>query len=80
MKYYRDVDTGRIVRKLEDSIHLEYIFKGSTDWIKTKYNDSYEREYWFGEGNTCLFDISEEDAMSIIASWEDSSQVNNLKE
>ena len=80
MKYYRDVDRGRIVRKPEEGMHLEYIFKGATDWIKTTYNHSYEREYWFGEGNTCLFDISEEDAMSIIASWEDSSQVNNLKE
>lgn len=72
MKYFRDVDKGRIVRVPEEGMHLEYIFKGASDWILTEYDHPYEREYWLGEGNTCLFDISEEDALKIISSWSDS--------
>lgn len=37
---------------------LEYISKERPYWLKTVKDHSYEREYYFGEGNTCLFNIS----------------------
>ena len=69
MTYFKDVDTGNIVRKPDESMHLEYSFKGSCGWIITEPNSSYEREYWLGEGRCCLFNITEEEATKEIASW-----------
>lgn len=70
MEYYEDVDTGNIVRKCSDGFCLEYRTKSSEHWIQTQPNSSYEREFWFGEGNTCLFPISEQKAIDTITSWE----------
>ena len=69
MKYFRDVDKGRIVRTVDDSFRLEYLSKGADSWTRTEHDHPYEREYWLGEGNCCLFDISEEEALKIINSW-----------
>ena len=70
MQYYRDARTGAIVRTIDDSFRLEYIVKGATDWEQTEHDDPYEREHWLGEGSQCLDDISEEEAIAIIASWQ----------
>lgn len=69
MKYYRDVDTGNIVRQYDNKLALEYIQKGVLKWIETKADDSYEREIYLGEGNTCLFDITYEEAQKILSKW-----------
>lgn len=69
MKYYRDVDKGNIVRKPDEGMFLEYTFKGAKGWLRTEPDSSYEREYWLGEGNTCLFDLDEDKALAEILSW-----------
>lgn len=69
MKYYRDVDTGNIVRQSDNKFALEYIQKGILKWIETEADCSYEREIYLGEGNTCLFDITYEEALKILSSW-----------
>lgn len=78
MKYFRDIDTGNIVRVKEDSFRLEYIVKGTTSWIETSHDHKYEREHWLGEGNTCLFDISEEEALETISSWRTDSTIEQM--
>jgi len=63
-KYFKDVDSkSTIVRKRPHMVELEYISKEKPFWIKTVKDHSYEREYYFGEGNTCLFDISFDDVV-----------------
>jgi len=69
MRYFRDVDTGNIVRKKEEKFELEYIQKNILKWRETLADSSYEREFYFGEGNTCLFDITYEEAQKILSSW-----------
>lgn len=69
MKYFRDVDKNNIVRKPDEGMLLEYTFKGAKGWLKTEPDSSYEREYWLGEGNTCLFDLDESEALAEILSW-----------
>lgn len=76
MIYFRDVDKGYIVRKPDEGMHLEYTFKGAGGWFKTEPDSSYEREYWLGEGNTCLFNITEEEALKTISSWNEDSNTN----
>lgn len=70
VKYFRDVDTNKIVRKLDGQLELEYISKESPRWTKTYKDHSYEREYYFGQGNTCLFDISLEEVIKQFEEWE----------
>ena len=69
MRYFRDVDKNNIVRKPDEGMFLEYTFKGAKGWLKTEPDSSYEREYWLGEGNTCLFDLDESEALAEILSW-----------
>ncbi|MEL7648791.1 MAG: hypothetical protein AAGU76_11900 [Sedimentibacter sp.] len=69
MRYFRDVDSGNIVRKKEDKFQLEYIQKNYLIWQETTADSSYEREFYLGEGNTCLFDITHEEAQKILNSW-----------
>ena len=59
MRYFEDVDTGIIVR-VNDSRGYEILemFKEG-QWIECDKDGSYAREYWLGEGNSCLFDIEE---------------------
>ena len=78
MKYFRDIDTGNIVRVKEDSFRLEYMVKGTTTWIETSHDHKYEREHWLGEGNTCLFVISEEEALETITSWSTESKIEQM--
>ena len=68
MKYFRDVDTGFIVRSKDDSLRLEYTYDDFAEWKQTKPGSPYEREHWLGQGNTCLFDITEKEAIDIISS------------
>lgn len=68
MIYFRDVNTGFIVRKPDEGMHLEYTYDDFSNWTQTEPDSSYEREYWLGEGNSCLFDITEEEAVAIISS------------
>lgn len=68
-KYFRDVDSGNIVRKRVGTFSLEYISKTNPQWVATQKNSSYEREYYFGEGNACLFDIDYEEAKKVFAEW-----------
>ena len=67
--YFKDVDTDRIVRKRENEFALEYIFPNADGWVMTEQDHSYEREYYLGEGNTCLFDVSEEEAYNTVKQW-----------
>lgn len=68
--YFENVDiTDTIVRKRPELFELEYISKSNPVWRKTLPNSSYEREYYFGEGNGCLFDITYEEAKRRLAEW-----------
>lgn len=67
--YFKDVNSDRIVRKRENEFALEFIFQNADGWAMTEKDHSYEREYYFGEGNTCLFDISEEEAYNTVKQW-----------
>lgn len=68
MIYFRDVNTSFIVRKPDEGMHLEYTYDDLSNWTQTEPDSLYEREYWFGEGDSCLFDITEEEAIAIISS------------
>ena len=75
MKYYKDASRKglvTIVRTVEDSFRLEYIYKGADCWIQTEHDHPYEREHWLGQGWQCLNDITEEEALEIIESWKNS--------
>lgn len=68
--YFKNVDVpDTIVRKRPELFELEYISKKNPVWQKTSPNSSYEREFYFGEGNGCLFDITYEEARSRLAEW-----------
>lgn len=47
-------------------MYLEYTYDDFSEWTRTEPDSSYEREYWFGEGDTCLFDITEEEARAML--------------
>ena len=65
--YFKDLEMpDRIVRKRPELFELEYISKDSPVWIKTSPNSSYEREFYFGEGNNCLFRITVEEAEALL--------------
>ena len=68
--YFRDVDNKDVlVRKRESIFELEYIGKANPVWIKTTTNDPYEREVYFGEGDTCLDPITYEEAKQRLLEW-----------
>ena len=68
--YFKDIDTpDTIVRKRPEIFELEYTSKDNPSWIKTKPNSPYEREYYFGEGNNCLFRITAEEAEALLFAW-----------
>ena len=68
--YFEDVDKNNtIVRKKPSIFELEYISKQNPTWQKTLPNSSYEREYYLGEGNCCLFEITYEEAKKRLAEW-----------
>ena len=61
--YFENADRpDTIVRKRPNVFELEYISRQCSEWKKAAPNSSYEREYYLGEGNCCLFHISEEEA------------------
>lgn len=69
-RYFKNVDVpDTIVRKRPSLFELEYISKSNPVWTKTTANHSFEREYYLGEGNCCLFSISYEEAKQILAEW-----------
>lgn len=69
-QYFEDTDkSDTIVRKRQGVFELEYISKRKVVWTKTIANSSYEREYYFGEGNSCLFPISYEEAKKRLAEF-----------
>ena len=78
MIYFRDVNTGFIVRKPDEGMHLECTYDDFSEWTQTEPDSSYEREYWFGEGNMCLFDITEEEAFAIISSRSNTLHKNQI--
>ena len=68
--YFENVDLpDTIVRKRAGVFGLEYISKRHLIWQKVLPNSSYEREYYLGQGNCCLFDISYEEAKKRLAEW-----------
>ncbi len=68
--YFENVDVAdTIVRKRPELFELEYISKNNPVWRKTLSNSSYEREFYFGEGNGCLFDITYEEAKRRLTEW-----------
>lgn len=69
-KYFEDADyPDVIVRKQPDMLELEVISKFNPVWRKTEPESSYEREYYFGEGRGCLFEITREDAEKRLSVW-----------
>lgn len=69
--YFEDVGVpNRIVRKRPHLFELEYITKEQCVWTKTLANSLYEREYYLGEGDNCLFEISYEEARKRLAEWD----------
>lgn len=68
--YFENVDRpDTIVRKRPNVFELEYISRQYPEWKKTLPNSSYEREYYLGEGNSCLFSISYEEAKKRLEEW-----------
>ena len=68
--YFENVDNPDIIiRKQADMFELEYISPNNPVWTKTTPNSSYEREYYLGEGNCCLFAITYEEAKKQLAKW-----------
>lgn len=69
-EYFKNVDIpDTIVRKQPDMFELEVISKRNPVWTKTQPNSSYEREYYFGQGNNCLFPITYEEAKKRLSEW-----------
>lgn len=70
VSYFEDVDSrDTIVRKRAGVFELEYISKKNPVWTKAEPNSSYEREFYLGEGNCCLFGISCEEAERRMKEW-----------
>ncbi len=71
MKYYIDVDHKNLIRvnTTEEVAFLEFLKPYTTEWILCTHNHIYEREYYLGEGNSCMFDIEEDDALAMISKW-----------
>lgn len=68
--YFENVDNPDIIiRKQADMFELEYICPKNPVWTKTQPNSSYEREYYLGEGNCCLFSITYEEVRKRLAKW-----------
>lgn len=68
--YFKDADASdTIVRKRPEVRELEYISRERPVWTKTKPNSAYEREFYLGEGNNCLFDITYEEAKRRLEEW-----------
>ncbi len=68
--YYEDVDRkDRIVRKGANTYKIEWISKESPTWKEVSYDGSYAREIFLGQGNCCLFSITEEEALKRLAEW-----------
>ena len=68
--YFENADRpDTIVRKRPNVFELEYISRQFPEWKKAAPNSSYEREYYLGEGNCCLFHISEEEAKKRLEEW-----------
>ena len=70
-QFFIDVDReNTIVRKRKNVFELEVISKERPHWRKTVKNDSYEREYYLGQGNTCLFDIKLDKVLQKFREWD----------
>ena len=68
--YFENVDLpDTLVRKRPDIFELEYISKRNPVWTKTQPNSSYEREYYLGQGNCCLFQITFEEVQRRLKEW-----------
>ena len=68
--YWENVDVPDIiVRKCPNVFGLEYVSKDNPKWIKALPNSSYEREYYLGDGNCCLYGITYEEAKRRLAEW-----------
>lgn len=68
--YFEDADVSdAIVRKRPGVWELEYISHKCPVWKKTLPNSSYEREFYLGEGNGCLLDITFEEAKRRLTEW-----------
>ena len=68
--YFEDADVpDTIVRKCPGNWGLEYISKAKPVWRIAPPNSAYEREFYLGEGNNCLFDITYEETSRRLAEW-----------
>lgn len=70
--YYKDRDTGNIVRFIQGYGRIiEFLCKNDLVWrrVDIHANSNYARELYLGEGNNCLVIISQEEAMKIISEW-----------
>lgn len=68
--YYEDVDRGDvIVRKRPYVFQAEFISINSPVWKKEHPDGSYMRELYLGQGNNCLFSITQEEAQKRLAEW-----------
>ena len=66
--YFEDADhPDTIVRKRVNAHALEYISKQNPSWKQAAPNSSYEREFYLGEGNCCLFSITYDEAKERLA-------------
>ena len=70
-KYFKDTDSQKVilVRKRKDIFELEYITRDNHNWQKTCANHSYEREFYLGQGNGCLLQITTEEAIRIMEGY-----------
>lgn len=67
MLWYEDVDSDCLVRC--EGWTVERISPQVPQWVECDLSSSYAREIFLGQGNTCLFDITEAEALRRISEW-----------
>ena len=73
VNYYEDVDHKDVIVRCSEYFCIEEISRKRPYWSKVPSNCSYEREILIGQGNCCLFPITEEEALQRIKEWTSST-------
>ncbi len=69
--FFKDVSSKSIVlvKWNNEKTQLERLHESSPEWRYVGSNSSYEREFYLGQGNNCLDEISEDEFISILREW-----------
>lgn len=64
-KYYSDDDFPDIVIRYTEPAFIHVIRNGDTGWVELIGDNSYLRELLIGQGNTCMTEITVDEAKKI---------------